>query len=49
MDLPHIGHGMGVGFHEHPSIRPLDKKPTNSNMVFNIEPIAVDPEAGDFG
>ena len=49
MDLPHIGHGIGAGLHEYPSIRPLDKKPITSNMVFNIEPIGVDPVVGGFG
>ena len=49
MNLPHIGHGIGVGLHEHPSISPMDKKPITSNMVFNIEPIGVDPEVGGFG
>ncbi len=49
MDLPHIGHGIGVGLHEHPSISPLDKAPLVANMVFNIEPIGVDPKAGGFG
>jgi Xaa-Pro aminopeptidase len=49
MDLPHIGHGIGVGLHEHPSISPLDKKPIVANMVFNIEPIGVDPKIGGFG
>jgi Xaa-Pro aminopeptidase len=49
MDLPHIGHGIGVGLHEHPSISPLDKKPVVSNMVFNIEPIGVDSKVGGFG
>jgi Xaa-Pro aminopeptidase len=49
MDLPHIGHGIGAGLHEHPSISPLDKKPIIANMVFNIEPIGVDPMVGGFG
>jgi Xaa-Pro aminopeptidase len=49
MNLPHIGHGIGVGLHEHPSISPLDKEPIVPNMVFNIEPIGVDPEVGGFG
>jgi Xaa-Pro aminopeptidase len=49
MNLPHIGHGIGTGLHEHPSISPLDKEPITANMVFNIEPIGVDPSAGGFG
>jgi Xaa-Pro aminopeptidase len=49
MNLPHIGHGIGVGLHEYPSISPLDRKRIVSNTVFNIEPIGVDPDVGGFG
>lgn len=49
MDLPHIGHGIGVGLHEYPSISPLDKKPILAGMVLNIEPIGVDARIGGFG
>jgi Xaa-Pro aminopeptidase len=49
MDLPHLGHGIGVGLHEYPSISPMDKKPLVANMVINLEPIGIDPEIGGFG
>jgi Xaa-Pro aminopeptidase len=49
MELPHIGHGIGVGLHEHPSISPLDKKPIVADMVLNIEPIGIDAKIGGFG
>jgi len=48
MTMPHIGHGLGIGLHEHPMVSPLHKEPLVPGMVFNLEPIGVDPQAGGF-
>ena len=48
MNLPHIGHGLGVGLHEHPAISPTSEEVLAPGMVFCIEPLGVDPEAGGF-
>jgi Xaa-Pro dipeptidase len=44
--MPHIGHSFGVELHESPMLRPGDKTPIVSGMVFNIEPVVSD-EAGN--
>jgi Xaa-Pro dipeptidase len=41
---PHIGHSLGVGLHERPSIDPANTTPLATGMVLNIEPIFVLPE-----
>jgi Xaa-Pro aminopeptidase len=48
MSLPHIGHGLGVGLHEHPAISPTSEEVLVPGMVFCIEPLGVDPQAGGF-
>jgi Xaa-Pro aminopeptidase len=48
MNLPHIGHGLGVGLHEHPAISPTNEEVLAPGMVFCIEPLGVDPQAGGF-
>jgi len=48
MNLPHIGHGLGVGLHEPPAISPTSEEILMPGMVFCIEPLGVDPEAGGF-
>ncbi|MDD5014918.1 MAG: Xaa-Pro peptidase family protein [Atribacterota bacterium] len=40
-NMPHIGHGLGVGLHEHPIINPLNEKKVQENMVINVEPLVV--------
>lgn len=48
MNMPHIGHGLGVGLHEHPMVSPLHDDLLVPGMVFNLEPIGVDAAAGGF-
>jgi len=40
-NMPHIGHGLGVGLHEHPIINPLNEEKVQENMVINVEPLVV--------
>ena len=40
-DMPHIGHGLGVGLHEEPEINPLNKRALQENMILNIEPFVI--------
>lgn len=37
--MPHIGHGLGLGLHEHPIIHPFVKEALASGMVIAIEPV----------
>jgi len=41
LEMPHIGHGLGVGVHEHPMINPLNEEKLQENMVLNVEPIVI--------
>ena len=41
-----IGHGMGLGAHEHPSLGPLDQTVLEAGMVFTLEPNLRIPELG---
>ncbi|MGF6906087.1 M24 family metallopeptidase [Fusobacterium sp. PH5-44] len=41
-----IGHGIGLSFHEYPSISIGNKIPLSSGMVFTIEPGIMDKEFG---
>ncbi len=43
-NMPHIGHGLGVGLHENPIINPFNERKLELNMVVNIEPLLVDNE-----
>jgi len=38
-NMPHIGHGLGIGLHEEPVINPLNKSEVKENMVLNVEPL----------
>ena len=40
-NMPHIGHGLGIGLHEHPIINPLNEEKVQENMVINVEPLVV--------
>jgi Xaa-Pro dipeptidase len=41
--IPHVGHGMGVGLHELPSLDPGNDAPLKAGMVLNIEPLMAVP------
>jgi len=40
-DMPHIGHGLGLGMHEDPILNPLNEKKIQKNMVINVEPLVI--------
>ncbi len=46
--IPHMGHSVGVGLHEHPMIQPYDDRVLEPNMTFCIEPIYPIPEVGTY-
>ncbi len=37
--MPHVGHGIGIGLHEFPILHPGNKAPLEVGMVLNIEPM----------
>lgn len=37
--MPHIGHGIGIGIHESPVLQPLNHEPLRPGMVLTIEPL----------
>jgi len=41
LDMPHIGHGLGLGLHEDPILSPLNEKKIQKNMVINVEPLVI--------
>ncbi len=41
LDMPHIGHGLGLGLHEGPILNPLNEKKLQKNMVINVEPLVI--------
>lgn len=43
MARPHIGHGLGIGLHEHPVLMPSEDTPLEAGMVVAIEPNYLDP------
>ncbi|MCB9433676.1 MAG: aminopeptidase P family protein [Ardenticatenaceae bacterium] len=45
--MPHIGHSMGIGLHEHPLIHPGETTLIQPGMVLNIEPFLADPVRGE--
>jgi Xaa-Pro dipeptidase len=45
--MPHVGHGLGVGLHEHPMLEPRNETPLAAGMVLNVEPILLLPEHGE--
>ena len=40
--MPHIGHGLGVGLHEHPVVEASNTRLVEEGMVINIEPLFFD-------
>jgi Xaa-Pro aminopeptidase len=38
--VPHIGHGLGIGLHEHPMLAPFEAEVLMPGMVLCIEPVA---------
>lgn len=46
--IPHMGHSVGVGLHEHPMIQPYDDRVLEPNMTFCVEPIYPDPGIGTY-
>jgi Xaa-Pro aminopeptidase len=45
--MPHIGHGLGIGLHEFPILQPANDAPLRAGMVLNIEPMFKAPERGE--
>lgn len=41
--MAHIGHGLGLGLHEHPMLKPTTDEPLQPGMVLCIEPAYLDP------
>ena len=41
--MAHIGHGLGLGLHEHPMLKPTTDEPLAPGMVLCIEPAYYDP------
>ena len=47
-NLPHIGHGVGIGLHEYPMLEPRNDAVLEAGMVFYVEPMVVDRASGAF-
>lgn len=45
--MPHIGHGIGIGIHEFPILQPANGGVLEVGMVVNIEPMYKMPERGE--
>lgn len=43
-NMPHIGHGLGIGLHEHPILEPQNMTLLEEGMVLAIEPIHGEPD-----
>ncbi len=41
--MAHIGHGLGLGLHEYPMLKPTTEEPLQPGMVLCIEPAYLDP------
>lgn len=41
--MAHIGHGLGLGLHEYPMLKPTTDEPLQPGMVLCIEPAYLDP------
>jgi Xaa-Pro dipeptidase len=39
MNLPHVGHSLGLGLHEHPILNPFNETILEENTVLAIEPV----------
>ena len=46
-EIPHVGHGLGVGIHEEPIFAPSNDLVLEPGMVVNIEPILLLPDRGE--
>ena len=46
--MAHIGHGLGLGLHEYPMLKPTTDEPLQPGMVLCIEPAYLDPGAAGF-
>ena len=47
-NLPHIGHGVGIGLHEYPMLEPRNDAVLQPGMVFYVEPMVLDRSIGAF-
>ncbi|MEP7105535.1 MAG: Xaa-Pro peptidase family protein [Chloroflexota bacterium] len=47
-NLPHIGHGVGIGLHEYPMLEPRNDAVLEAGMVFYVEPMVIDRATGAF-
>lgn len=46
--MPHIGHGLGIGLHEHPILKAGNETPLEVGMVLAIEPMHYEPDGTRF-
>ena len=46
--MAHIGHGLGLGLHEHPMLKPTTDELLAPGMVLCIEPAHLDPEMAGY-
>ena len=47
-NMPHVGHGLGVGLHEHPMISPRNETLIAEGMAIAIEPTCRNPDGSTF-
>jgi Xaa-Pro dipeptidase len=47
MWAPHVGHGIGIGVHEHPTLDASNETPLEAGMVLNVEPFLPVPARGE--
>lgn len=47
-NMPHIGHSLGIGLHEHPMLSPRNETPLEENMALAVEPICRNPDGTVF-
>lgn len=46
-NIPHVGHGLGVGIHEEPIFAPSNDVVLEAGMVVNVEPILLLPDSDE--
>ncbi len=46
--MAHIGHGLGLGLHEHPMLKPTTEETLAPGMVLCIEPAHYDPDTAGY-
>ena len=46
--MPHVGHGLGIGLHEHPILKPGNETALEAGMVLAIEPMHYEPDGTRF-